>query len=100
MAKDIRSGVHACHICALSKLAQNYHWGWFASEVAQRPMQKIFIDYVCKLLRSKTGNTAVLVCIDAFSKFVWLILVKEATTRYTIKALKESIFCIFSVLEV
>ena len=63
-------------------------------------MQKIFIDYVGKLLRSKAGNMALLVYVDAFSKFVWLIPVRETMTKATIKALKEIIFCSFSVLEV
>jgi hypothetical protein len=63
-------------------------------------MQKIFIDYVGKLPRSKAGNTAILVCADAFPKFVWLVPVKEATTRTIIKALNGSIFCNFSVPEV
>jgi hypothetical protein len=63
-------------------------------------MQKILIDYVGKLPRSKAGNTALLVCVDAFSKFVWLIPVRETTTKATIKALKEKIFCSFSVPEV
>jgi len=99
MDKDICSRVCACQTCALSKLAQNSHWGLLASDVAQRPMQKIFID-VGKLPRRKASNTAILVCGDAFSKFVWLVPVKEATTRMTIKALNGSIFCSFSVLEV
>jgi hypothetical protein len=73
MDKDICSRVRACHTCALSKPAQNSRLGLLASEVAQRPMQKIFIDYVRKLPRSKAGNTAIHVCVDAFSKFVWLI---------------------------
>ena len=100
MDKDIRSRVRACHTCALSKPAQNTHWGSLASDIAQRPMQKIFIDYVGKLPRRKAGNTAILVCVDAFSKFVWMLLVRETTTRMTIKALQENIFHSFSVPEV
>jgi len=63
-------------------------------------MQKIFIGYVGKLLRSKAGNTVILVCVYAFSKFVWLVPVREAMTRMTIKALNKSIFGSFSVPEV
>jgi len=100
MDKDIRSCVRACQTCALSRPAQNCHWGLLASEFAQRATQKIFIDYVGKLLRSKAGNTAILVCVDVCSKFVWLVPVREATTRMTIKALNGSIFCNFSVPEV
>ena len=100
MDKDIRSRVRACHTCALSKPAQNSHWRWLASDVAQRPMQKLFVDYVGKIHRSKAGNTAVLLCVDAFSRFVWMDPVKEAKTGTTIKALQENIFGSFSVPEV
>jgi transposase InsO family protein len=100
MDKDIRARVRACNTCALSKPAQNTQLGLLASEVAQRPMQKIFIDYVGKFPRSKAGHTAILVCVDAFSKYVWLIPVRQATTSATIKALKERIFASFSVPEV
>jgi len=79
MDKDIRSRVRAYQTCALSKPAQNSRWELLASEVAQRPMQKIFIDYVGKLPRSNAGNTAIIVCVDAFSKFVWLVPVRETT---------------------
>jgi hypothetical protein len=63
-------------------------------------MQKIFIDYVGKLPRSKAGNTAILVCVDAFSKFVCMIPVREMTSRNTIKALQEKILASFSFPEV
>ena len=63
-------------------------------------MHKIFIDYVGKLPRSKAGNTAILVCVDAFPKFVWMVPVRKVTTRMTIKALHENIFSSFSVPEV
>jgi len=100
MDKDIRSRVCACHTCALSKPAQNSRLGLLASEAAQRSMQKIFIDYVDKLPRSKAGNSALLVCVDAVSKFVWLIPVRQATTKATIKALHDRIFSSFSVPEI
>jgi hypothetical protein len=77
MDNEIRNRVHACQVCGLSKPAQNTRLGLLASEAAERPMQKFFIDYVGKFPRSKEGNT---VCVDAFTKFVWLIPVREATT--------------------
>jgi hypothetical protein len=80
-----------------SKPAQNTRLGLLSSDVAQRPRQKLFIEYVDKFPRSKTGNTVILVCVDAFSKFVWLLPVREATTKATVKALKERIFSSFSV---
>jgi len=100
MDREIRSQVRASQTCALSKPAQSSRLGLLVSKVVQRPMQKIFIDYVGKLPRSKAGNSAILVCVDAFSKFVWLIPVRQATTKVTIKALQERIFSSFSVPEI
>jgi chromosomal replication initiation ATPase DnaA len=100
MDKEIRSRFRGCHTCALSKPAQNTKVALLASEVAERPMQKIFIDCVRKRPRSKTGCSAILVCVDAFSKFVWLVPVRETTTKATIKALQERIFSSFSVPEI
>jgi transposase InsO family protein len=96
----IRARVRSCTVCGLSKPAQNTRFGLLASEVASRPFQKLFIDYVGKLPRSKAGNTMLLVCVDSFSKFVWLVPVREATTAATIRVLKERIFSNFSVPEV
>jgi hypothetical protein len=97
MDSEIQSKVRACHTCFLSKPAQNTRLGLLSSEVAQTPMQKKFIDYMGKFPRSKAGNTVILVCVDAISKFVWLIPLREATSKATVKALKERIFYIFSI---
>jgi hypothetical protein len=45
---DIRQRVKACHVCGLIKPAQNSKLGLLTSEVAERPLQNIFIDYVGK----------------------------------------------------
>jgi transposase InsO family protein len=41
-----------------------------------------------------------LVCVDAFSKFVWLVPVRKTTSEATIKALRTYIFSSFSVPEI
>jgi transposase InsO family protein len=46
------------------------------------------------------GNSMLLVCVDGFSKFVWLLPVREATTASTIKVLKQGVFASFSVPEI
>jgi len=89
---DIRNPVRYCKTCDLSKPAQNTQSGLWASQPAQRLLQRIFIGYVGKFPKSKTGNSMLLVCVDAFSKFVWLLPVRNATTTATINALKEKIF--------
>lgn len=92
MDRDIANRVRACRLCSLSKPAQNTHLGFLASEVAQRPLEKVFIDFVGNFPRSKDGNTMLLVAVDAFSKFVWLLPLRRATARLTNKALQAHIF--------
>jgi transposase InsO family protein len=60
-------------------------------------MEKLFIDYVGPLPRSKSGNSFLLVCVDAFSKFVWLLPLRQANARLTIIALQNQIFQHFGI---
>lgn len=92
MDRDIAVRVRACHLCALSKPAQNTKLGFLASDVASRPMEKLFIDFVGPFPRSKAGNTMLLVAVDAFSKFVWLIPLRKATASLTVQALHNHLF--------
>jgi hypothetical protein len=98
MDSDVAIRVKACKVCALSKPAQVQHFGMLSSEVATRPFEKLFIDFVGKFPRSRSGNTYALVCVDAFTKFVWISPVREASTATTIRVL-GSIFSNFGVPE-
>ncbi|URQ09129.1 replicase [Halyomorpha halys erranti-like virus 1] len=87
MYDDIRQRVRSCDVCATSKPNQNTKVGYLSSELPSRPLQKIFIDYVGPLIRSKTGNLYILVVVDAFSRFTWLRAVRNANADVTIKVL-------------
>jgi hypothetical protein len=89
MDKDIKVRVKSCHPCRLSKPAQATRVGFLASDVANAPMEKIFIDYVGPFPRSKMGNSFALVAVDAFSKFTWIFPVRRATSAITIACLKS-----------
>jgi hypothetical protein len=67
--------VRHCEICGLNKPAQNYRSGLLVSEVPKRPFEKLFDDCVGKLSHSKAGNIMTLVCVDSFSKCVYLVSV-------------------------
>lgn len=42
MDRDIVGRVKSCHLCGLSKPAQNTKLGFSSSEVVNRPMEKLF----------------------------------------------------------
>jgi hypothetical protein len=66
MDKDTKVRVKGCHPCRLSKPTHATRVGFLASDVANAPMEKIFIDYVGPFPRSKMGNLFALVAVDAF----------------------------------
>jgi transposase InsO family protein len=99
MDSDIATRVRACKVCGLSKPAQNHHYGMLSSDVASRPLEKLFIDFVGKFPRSKSGNTFALVCVDAFTKFVWIFPIREASTASAIRVL-NLIFATFGVPDI
>lgn len=97
MDRDIATRVRSCRTCSLSKPAQNTHLGFLASEVAERPLEKVFIDYVGPLPRSKSGKKFLLVCVDAFSKFCWLFPMRSATAQATVDLLRTNLFQHFGI---
>jgi hypothetical protein len=98
MDNDIAVRVRACRVCALSKPAHSTHYSMLSSDMATHPMEKLFVDFVWKLPRSKSGNTYTLVCIDTFTKVVWIFPVREASTATVIQAL-DFIFATFGIPE-
>jgi hypothetical protein len=46
MDKEIESKVRACHVSSRSKPAQYTRLGLLSHDVAERPLQKLFIDFV------------------------------------------------------
>ena len=91
MDQDVQARVKSCFQCNISKPSQAHRFGYLSSTIAEQPMDKLFIDYIGKLPRSSSGNTYLLVCVDAFTKFVWLFPVREATSQKTIQCLKSII---------
>ena len=94
--KEIRIRVKACSECLKSKPVQNKKVGFLSSQPPKAPMDKIYIDYLGPFNRNKADNNYMIVGLDAFSKFVWLSPVREATTKQAIKFLK-SIFSSFGI---
>ena len=78
-------------VCQMSKSARNTRVGLLSHSVPSRPIEKIHIDYVGKLPRSKRGNQFILVAVDS-SKFWWLCPVRDSISMATMQALDTDIF--------
>lgn len=92
--RDVRKLVQGCHECKRSKPNQNARRGELQSSREDHPLDKVFIDYLGPLPRTKEGNRYLLVVVDAFSRFVWLLPSKSTNTQVTIKLL-SGIFGVF-----
>ena len=68
--------------------------GHAASPVSQ-PMDRLFIDFVGPLVRTKRGNVAILVLVDSFSKFVSLHPVRRMTSTAVLDYLERGYFPVY-----
>lgn len=63
--------------------------GFLSSTPSQGPMEKLRINFVEKLPQTSKGNAIILVLVDQFSKFTWLIPVRDYTIEIIIRALRS-----------
>lgn len=68
--------------------------------IAERPFQKLYVDFFGKYPRSKKGNAYIFIVVDHFTKFTFLKAMREATAGNIIKFLVDEIFHKFGVPEV
>lgn len=94
LEKDVKERIKGCVICSRSKPSQNQRIGFLSSEVPSGPLDKLYIDYVGRFPRSKSGNQYIFVAVCGYTKFTWLFPTRDSTTKITIECLKR----IFSVV--
>jgi hypothetical protein len=71
--------------------------GLHSSEVVTRPLERVFIDFFGPIVRSRSGNIAILVVLDDFSKFVPMYPVRRISSDVVKSCLLEKFFLTFGV---
>lgn len=94
MAAEIQRLVGSCEDCKRGKPETGNRKGFLQSTREFHPLDKLFIDYVGPLARTKRGNRFIFVVVDAFTRFVWLIPSRGTTADISIRHL-SSIFASF-----
>jgi hypothetical protein len=61
-----------------------------SAEPCYESMEKLFVDFVGPLVRSKRGNIAILVVVHAFSKFFYPV--RRITAQVVLDCLERSSF--------
>jgi transposase InsO family protein len=98
MYQDVRKYVNSCEICKETKAPnQILRPPMGSARVSSVPWSSISIDFKGPMVRSKSGNTYILVVVDNFSKLVLIHPMKSAEAKRTIKFLHDEVFMKFSV---
>ena len=92
MRAKIFKYVRKCDLCQRAKPAQDARVGLHSSSPSSEPMERLFIDFVGPLTRTKRGNIAILVILDAFSKFVFFRAVRHITAQAVCECLEGMFF--------
>jgi len=79
MRTQVFDYVRKCELCQRAKPAQDTRVGLHLASPVALPMDRLFIDFVGPLVRTKRGNIAILVVVDSFSKFVSFRPVRKMT---------------------
>jgi hypothetical protein len=77
---DIFRYIRQCDLCQRAKPARDNKVGLHTSTPASYPLERVFIDFIRPLIRTKRGNQAILVVIDSFSKSVTFFPVCNTTS--------------------
>lgn len=100
MASQVASYVRNCQICKECKPTnQTLNPGIGSPVLVDRPFQRLYIDFLGKYPRSKGGNCYIFIVVDAFSKFVFLKAMTEASAKKVVQFLISEIFLKFGVPE-
>jgi len=65
----------------------------------ERAGQRLFMDFMGPYPRTKAGNSVIFVCLDHFSKFVWLQPMRHAETAEVITLVETKNFHKYGVPE-
>lgn len=91
----VTNRVRACVSCQRCKQAPNTKVGRLASEIVTKPWEKIFIDHIGPLPLSANRNRYILTIVDSFSKFCFMIPVRNTRAETTVTVLNRQVFAIF-----
>lgn len=100
MVSQVRQYVSKCTVCKETKPTNENTQPQIGNEVVTNlPFQKLYVDFLGKYPRSKSGNAFIFIVVDHFSKFTFLKAMREATASNVVKFMVEDIFRKFGVPE-
>jgi len=97
MRNEIFLYVRKCHLCQRAKPAQNTQVGLHTAQPPAQPMERVYVDFVGPLTRTKRGHSAILAILDGFSKFVVFYPVRKISSQTVVECLERSYFHTYGI---
>ena len=95
---DVNKYVKECNVCKASKAPSSVLTPAMGGvKPARHPWELISIDWVGPIVRSKSGNTVLLVIVDWITKFVIAEPFRMASAKHMVSFLEKYVFLRFSV---
>jgi len=96
MEEDCKAYVRSCRICQEQKVDRRKPPGLMgSSRKVTRPFELLCSDFVGPLPRSRKGYNNLLVCVDYFSKYVFLKPTRNAKAKTLCDTLENEIFLVY-----
>ena len=99
MVSEVRKTLRSCEVCQVAKPGRNRPQGSPQRLYTRRPWQKVAIDLVRPLPRTKRGNQWILVLSDHLTRWQDPIAIPNATAPTVATVLDEKVFCYFELPE-
>ena len=99
MWDDFKEWKMRCFVCQHNKAPQRRRQGHLVLFPATYPMQLIASDILGPFNTSITGAKYVLVVVDKFTRFCWLIPIEDQTAETVMDALWTHVFSVFGFCE-
>ena len=99
MVAEVRRTLRSCEVCQVAKPRGNRPPGSRQRLYTGRPWQKVAIDLVGPLPRTKRGNQWILVLSNHFTRWQDAIAIADATAPTVATVLDEKVFCYFELPE-
>jgi transposase InsO family protein len=97
LKEDVFQHVRTCDLCQRAKPTQDTKGGWHSATPATVNLERIFIDFMGPLSRTKKGHRAIMVVMDSFSKFVAFFPVRRITAEVVCEVLETQYFKAYGI---
>lgn len=101
LVADVKDYIGKCDVCKTTKVpARVLRPPMGNMVITERPFQRLYVDIIGPLPRTRNGNIGIFIVLDHFSKFSFLRPMKKLLAKPIVSYLRDEIFTCYGVPEV